>query len=49
MERNRILVGDVRDRLADLPESSVDCVITSVPYYQLRDYGFDGQIGLEQR
>lgn len=46
--RNRILVGDVRDRLADIPADSVDCVITSVPYFQLRDYGVDGQIGLEQ-
>jgi DNA modification methylase len=48
LERNRILVGDARERLADLPDSSIDCVITSVPYYQLRDYGVGGQIGLEQ-
>lgn len=46
--RNRILVGDVRRRLADIPDSSIDCVITSVPYFQLRDYGVEGQIGLEQ-
>ena len=45
--RNRILVGDVRDRLADLPDASIDCVITSPPYYQLRDYGIGGQLGLE--
>ena len=45
--RNRILCGDVRDRLADLPEASIDCVITSPPYFQLRDYGIDGQLGLE--
>lgn len=44
---NRILVGDVRERLADLPAAAVDCVITSVPYFQLRDYGVEGQIGLE--
>jgi hypothetical protein len=30
-----------------LPSASVDCVITSPPYYLLRDYGVDGQIGLE--
>jgi site-specific DNA-methyltransferase (adenine-specific) len=45
--RNRVLVGDVRKRLADLPGDSVDCVITSPPYYQLRDYGVTDQIGLE--
>ena len=45
--RNRILIGDVRDRLADIPANSVDCVITSPPYFQLRDYGHEGQLGLE--
>jgi site-specific DNA-methyltransferase (adenine-specific) len=45
--RNRILVGDARERLADLPPESIDCVITSPPYYQLRDYGICGQLGLE--
>ena len=43
-----ILVGDVRQRLAELPDSSVQCVVTSPPYWGLRDYGHDGQIGLEQ-
>lgn len=47
MKWNRILVGDVLDRLADLPERSVDTVVTSPPYFQLRDYGMPGQIGLE--
>ena len=36
---NRILVGDVRDRLAELPDESVHCVVTSPPYWGLRDYG----------
>jgi site-specific DNA-methyltransferase (adenine-specific) len=45
--RNTILVGDVLDRLADLPTGSIDCVITSPPYFQLRDYGVAGQLGLE--
>ncbi|WP_250285750.1 DNA-methyltransferase [Frankia sp. CiP1_Cm_nod2] len=45
--RNTILLGDARTRLADLPPASVDCVITSPPYYGLRDYGTAGQIGLE--
>lgn len=43
----RILIGDVRERLADLPDESVHCVVTSPPYWGLRDYGVAGQIGLE--
>lgn len=34
----RILTGDVRDRLKDLPDESVHCVITSPPYWGLRSY-----------
>lgn len=44
----RILVGDVRERLRELPDASVQCCVTSPPYWGLRDYGHDGQIGLEQ-
>ena len=44
----RILIGDVLDRLRTLPDGSVDCVVTSPPYWGLRDYGADGQIGLEE-
>ena len=43
-----ILVGDVRERLKELPDQSVHCCVTSPPYWGLRDYGNDGQIGLEQ-
>lgn len=43
----QILIGDVFDRLASLPANSVDCVVTSPPYWGLRDYGVAGQIGLE--
>jgi DNA modification methylase len=42
-----ILIGDVFDRLRELPSNSVDCVVTSPPYWGLRDYGVAGQIGLE--
>ena len=35
----RILIGDVRERLRDLPDESVHCVVTSPPYWGLRDYG----------
>jgi DNA modification methylase len=45
--RNTILVGDVRERLSELPAASVDAVITSPPYYNLRDYGESGQLGQE--
>ncbi|MFL6139623.1 MAG: DNA-methyltransferase [Frankiaceae bacterium] len=47
LSRNTILVGDALTRLRELPERSVDCVVTSPPYYQLRDYGVTGQLGLE--
>ena len=40
--------GDVREKLAELPEKSVQCVVTSPPYWGLRDYGVDGQLGLEK-
>jgi DNA modification methylase len=42
-----ILVGDVIERLREMPADSVDCVVTSPPYWGLRDYGVSGQIGLE--
>ena len=42
-----ILIGDVIDRLRELPDNSFDCVVTSPPYWGLRDYGVEGQIGLE--
>lgn len=44
----RVLTGDCRDVLRTLPEGSVQCCVTSPPYFGLRDYGVDGQIGLEQ-
>ena len=43
----RIMEGDVRAKLAELPDESVHCVVTSPPYFGLRDYGVAGQIGLE--
>jgi DNA modification methylase len=42
-----ILEGDCREVLKSLNDSSVNCIITSPPYYGLRDYGTDNQIGLE--
>jgi len=43
----QILPGDALTTIASLPEESVDCVVTSPPYFRLRDYGVSGQLGLE--
>lgn len=43
----RLLQGDALARLRELPDESVHCVVTSPPYWGLRDYGVEGQIGLE--
>lgn len=43
----RIITGDCRQVLPTLPDESVHCVVTSPPYFGLRDYGVDGQMGLE--
>lgn len=42
------MIGDVRAKLAELPAESVDCVVTSPPYWGLRDYGVAGQLGMER-
>lgn len=42
-----LLQGDVREQLATLPDDSVHCVVTSPPYWNLRDYQVSGQLGLE--
>jgi DNA modification methylase len=42
-----ILVGDTRERLKEIPDGSVQCVVTSPPYFNLRDYQTPGQIGSE--
>jgi hypothetical protein len=47
LPRNEILVGDARSRLTKLPAASVDCIITSPPFFRLRDYQTEGQLGLE--
>ncbi len=39
--------GDAIAALRDVADESVNCIVTSPPYYSLRDYGVDGQIGLE--
>src|SRR5690349_43675 len=43
-----IIIGDALTELRKLPSDSVDCVVTSPPYWGLRDYGVEGQLGLER-
>jgi DNA modification methylase len=47
MEVNRIYNESNLQTMARMKDNSIDCVITSPPYWQLRDYGYDGQWGLE--
>ena len=44
----RIIVGDALDVLRSLPDGSHQACVTSPPYFGLRDYGVEGQIGLEE-
>lgn len=44
---SRIIIGHCLEGLASLPEATVQTCVTSPPYFNLRDYGVDGQIGLE--
>jgi DNA modification methylase len=48
MKRNTIYHGNCLEVLKTLPDNSIDCCITSPPYYGLRNYGVEGQIGLEE-
>ena len=47
-QRVAIYVGDCIDAIRGLPDGSVDCAVTSPPYWGLRDYGVGGQLGLEK-
>ena len=46
-EVNKIYQGDSLEVLKSWPDEFVDCIITSPPYWNLRDYGVEGQLGLE--
>ncbi len=46
--KDQILCADVLEGLGQLPDKSVNCCVTSPPYYGLRDYGVAGQLGLEE-
>lgn len=43
-----VLVGDCRETLKSLPDNSVHCCVTSPPYFNLRDYEHEKQIGMEE-
>lgn len=47
MELNKVYNIDALAGLKKLADASIDCIVTSPPYWQLRDYGHDDQIGLE--
>ncbi len=47
LPRNAVLIGNALGVLPTLLPESVDCVVTSPPYYRLRDYGVPGQLGQE--
>lgn len=47
MSEQKIIQSDCLDGLRTLADGSVHCCVTSPPYWGLRDYGHDGQIGLE--
>src|SRR3990167_8873546 len=47
IETNRIINGDALTSLKELPNESINMIMTSPPYWALRDYGIDGQLGLE--
>lgn len=48
MRKIKILHGNCIDKIKELDNSSIDCVVSSPPYFGLRDYGVDGQFGLEK-
>jgi len=48
MSGYQLFVGDCIESLSKMEDQSVNCCVTSPPYYGLRDYGVDGQIGLEE-
>ena len=44
----KILQGNCLNKIKELDDNSIDCVVSSPPYFGLRDYGVDGQFGLEK-
>ena len=47
-DKSKIITGDALSTLKRIPDNCIDCCVTSPPYFGLRDYGVEGQIGLEE-
>ena len=47
-EKKDIIFNKTSEDMSDIQDESVDCIVTSPPYWALRDYGVDGQLGLEK-
>lgn len=47
-EKIRLIRGNCLEKMPEIPAETVQCVVTSPPYFGLRDYGVDGQIGHEK-
>jgi site-specific DNA-methyltransferase (adenine-specific) len=45
--KGKLLIGDARDHLRRLASNSIDCAVTSPPYFRLRNYQHEAQLGLE--
>ena len=48
MKYNQLICGGALETLRTLPDQSIQCCVTSPPYWGLRDYGVEGQLGLEK-
>ncbi|MCS6955593.1 MAG: DNA methyltransferase, partial [Candidatus Calescibacterium sp.] len=48
MTVNKIICGDTFELIKAIPDDSIDCCVTSPPYWSLRDYNVQGQFGLEE-
>lgn len=47
--RDEVIRGDALEVVKTLPDNSIDCIFTSPPYWGMRDYQIDGQIGVEEK
>lgn len=45
---NKIFIGDILHVMRLIPDKSINCIVTSPPYWDIRDYGFEGQWGQEK-
>ena len=48
LDNRTVLIGDVMDKVKEIPNETIDCIISSPPYWALRDYGTGKQWGMEE-